>query len=430
MGTITHDLSETLRTLTALQRTELPFLSAYIDLTPELDAGTHAVSGADRDDAPLKSWRRSEAPAHGHVRPGIRQMHDLLREQSAHLPERGPERESFDADAERIRTFLEGGGDGPHFDPSTRSVALFACSGEGIWQVVELAVPLETRLTVDRTPLVYPLARAEDRFERFALCIADSTSARVYVVALGTTEQEETVDGAVINRTMVGGLSQQRIQERIANAVSSHMRDVARRLEEIVFRDDIGRIVLGGDEIARTEFHSHLSPRAWERVVTVDRLDIRLPADQAIAQALEAVLAAEQTDALALAEEILGETLSHGRGAAGAEAVSHALRLGAVDTLLIDPALDAPGWRCVDDPTQVGAGGTPANCPTGPGIAEAADLREELTAVALQTGARIEFVEGSPALARMGGVATLLRWRPEDLPLSPVADEERKETHG
>jgi peptide subunit release factor 1 (eRF1) len=192
---------------------------------------------------------------------------------------------------------------------------------------------------------------------------------------------------------MTGGLSQQRIQERITNAVSNHVRDVARRLEEIVFGEDIGRIVLGGDEIMLTEFKNHLSERAWERVVTMDRLDIRLPADQAVARALEAVTTVEQDEARDIARFTLQDTLADGLGVAGERAVKSALEQGAVDTLVLDPNFGTE------------------------------ERREALTELALQMGGRVEFVQNSQEIARMSGVAARLRWRPDGLPSSPVADE-------
>jgi peptide subunit release factor 1 (eRF1) len=421
MSLIATGLTDKLRALAGVPPTDLPFFSAYVDLTPELDAGTRPFGGGDGDDAPLRSWRRQAGPEARHVRPGVRRMRDLLREKEALLPARGAERESFDADAARVLEFLEGGEAGEGFDPAAQGAAIFACSGDGFWQVVQVPVPVETRLMIDRMPVVHPLVRLDDEYERFLLCIADSQSARVYVVALGRAESEETLGGPTINYKMTGGWSQRRIQERISNAVSYHVRDVARRLEEIVAAEGIGRIVLGGDEIMLTEFKDHLSPQAWERVVAVDRLDIRLPEDPAVSRALEAVLEAEREEAQDVARLALDATLADGLGAAGPEAVAHALRQGAVDTLVLDTAFDAEGWRCAEDPAQVGGGGgVPEACPVGPGPAEPAGLREGLTALAVRTGAHTEFVENSEALARMGGVAALLRWRPGDLPPSPV----------
>jgi hypothetical protein len=377
-------IQEKLRVLADFNPTEMPYVTAYVDLSPELDAGTRPFGGGS-DDAPLKSWRRTEEADLGHVRPGIRLLRDLLREKEDLFEVRGPERESFDKDRDRILEFLEDS----EFDNSSRSIVIFACAGEGIWEVLELAVPIPTQASIDRTPLLYPLARALDAYERFALCIADSQSARVYTVAMGRLDSEESVGGPTINYKMTGGLSQRRIQQRIENAVSDHVRDVANRLEELVFQEDIPRIVLGGDEIMLTEFKNHLSDRAWDRVVTVERLDIRLPQDEAVSRAMEAVQNAERLEARDLARQARDNSLAGGLGAFGEKPVRHALDQGAVDILLMDPTFSNR------------------------------ETRDELATTAISMGGRIEFVEESEDLKRMHGIAALLRWNPDTLPHLP-----------
>ncbi len=405
-------LKEKLAQLVAMEPTPLPFLSVYIDLSPELK-GSHQSERNRQNPPPLKSWRREDEknPPMQLYRQGTTVVRDLLREKAQLFDSRGVERESFDADAERILAYMEA-----DFDPSMKGLVIFSCFAADIWEVIELPVPVETQVIVDRKPFVSPLALVEDTYDRYVLCLVDSHTARVYVVGLGRTEHEEIIDGPTINRTMTGGWSQQRIQQRIQNAFSSHIQEVAQRLEQIVFAEDILHIILSGDEYVQTEFRNQLSESAWERVVEMNRLDTKLPAHEAISRTLETILAAEQADAQNIAQKAIDATLSNGLGAAGIESVVQALQIGAVDTLLLDTTFQGDGWRCVDDPSLIGEGGQPEQCPVGTGAAEDADLREELVGLALKTGATVEFVEGNPLLARAGGVAALLRWHIGDLP--------------
>jgi peptide subunit release factor 1 (eRF1) len=385
-------LDSTLARLAALPQTELPFLSAYVDLTPELDAGTRPYGGGD-DDAPLKSWRRSEAPDRGHVRPGVTRMRDLLREHDHLFLEDVGARDSYDADKERITAFLEDS----NFDNAAQGVAIFACAGANIWQVEELPVCVETRLLIGDRPKLYPLLRLHDEYERFALVIADGEKSRIYVVAMGKPEREEVIEGQEHNRTQKGGWSQKRYQRRVDNAISDHIRNTCERLERLVAAEDIGRIVLGGDAIAYTEFKNHLSDRTWEKVVAVENLDIRIAQDEAIQRAMQAVMETEAADARDLARLAKDEVLEGNLGAAGEKAVRYALEQGAVDILVIHPNYGNE------------------------------ESREHLTQLAVQTAATVEFVEDSEDLTRMGGVAAILRWRPEDLPVpKAVANMEQE----
>jgi peptide subunit release factor 1 (eRF1) len=405
-------LKDILHRLTAMEPTPLPFLSAYIDLTPELK-GSYHPEFRPQGPPPRMSWRRQEEEApepHLH-RQGTTVMRDLLRTKGRMVSAHGPERESYDADSFRILKAMH-----DQFNPASKGAAIFACHGEDVWEVVELPVSIETRLIVDRKPFLSPLAYIEDTYEPYALCIANSETARIYVVALGRAESQETVEGQEINRTMTGSWSQKRIQQRIDNAVSEHIRDVAERLEEIVFAEDIPYIVLGGDEIAKTEFRKHLSKRAWERVVEMSHLDMKTPEHEAIAQTMETILKAEQEDARDLAQQAIDAALADDLGAAGPEAVIQALRVGAVDTLILSTDFEASGWRCSENAMLIGEEGQPVECPPGSGFAEKADLREEMTALALKTGAAVEFVEESDSLTQAGGVAAILRWRPDKLP--------------
>jgi peptide subunit release factor 1 (eRF1) len=365
-----------------------PFISVYADLSPDLEAGTRPYDSGN-DDAPKRSWRRDDSGERGHVRPGITAVRDLLREKEYLIAERGPERDSFERDRDRILEYLETS----EFDNASQGVVIFACSGAGRWEAHELAVPVPTQVAVDKTPLLYPLVRLDDTYQRFALCIADSESARVYVVAMGKVETEQTVEGQEINRTMTGGWSQKRIQQRIDNAVTNHVREVAERLENLVFNEDIPYIVLGGDETMHAEFRKHLSDRAWVRVIAFERLDMNLSQDEAISRAWNNVLEAEKQDARDLAQQARDNALSDGLGTYGVKAVRHALEQGAVDTLLLDPQFSKE------------------------------EGLENFTEMAFATGATVHFIEESKDLKQMRNIAAILRWKPDTLPQMPPLRE-------
>jgi len=398
-----------------MEPSSFPFVSAYVDLTPDLD-GNYQYEDSTGDKPPLRPWGRSAQREQRHFRPGIVQMRDFLSAKGKMLPVRGPERESFDTDAARIREYLEGEFTEGEYDPSVQTIAIFACSALNIWETGPMPSLVETQLLIDRTPFISPLAYTIDAYDRYAICLADSQSARVYVVTLGKATQDEQISGPVINYKKTGGSRQKRIQERISNAVSEHIQAVAQRLEEIVLKENVRWVIISGDEIIQTEFARYLSDRIKELLVETDRIDTKVPEHEAVKASLQWILEAERGEARDIARQALDAALSDGLGAAGLEAVVMGLRQGAVDTLILDKDFAATGWRCKEPPYLVGDGGTPDVCPFGPGEAEPANLREEMVTQAVQTGAEVEFVENSDELTRMGGVAALLRWKPQSLP--------------
>src|SRR6187431_1034859 len=77
-----------------------------------------------------------------------RTTHDLflrkeLRQRARTYGERSPDRESLDRDCERIEQYLTG-----ELQPSTRGVALFACSGAGLFEAIQLKVPFSANIRV------------------------------------------------------------------------------------------------------------------------------------------------------------------------------------------------------------------------------------------------------------------------------------------
>jgi hypothetical protein len=203
--------------------------------------------------------------------------------------------------------------------------------------------------------------------------------------------REEIVNGPTINYKMTGGLSQRRIQQRIENAVSDHIREVAARLEAIVFEEDIPRIVLGGTRSCR--------PSSKTTSQTVPGSGSSLWSGwtygclrTAVSRGNAGCTGSRKVRGARPCPQVRDNALAGGLGAFGEKPVRHALDQGAVDILLLDPTFATP------------------------------EKRDEMTTLALSTGGGIEFVEESDDLKRMRGVAALLRWKPETLPAT-ASDE-------
>jgi hypothetical protein len=106
--------------------TDLPLITAYVDLTPELDA--ERAPRRRSSDAPLKSCavRKRRIPA---CSARVTLMRDLLQEKGGLFGVRGAERDSFDQDQTRILEYLEQS----EFDNASQGVVIFACAGEDLW---------------------------------------------------------------------------------------------------------------------------------------------------------------------------------------------------------------------------------------------------------------------------------------------------------
>src|SRR4051812_15777858 len=173
--TTTEQLATQLDGLAAFDSGPYPVISLYLNLQP-------GEQGRDQ----FQAFVRNALP-----------------ERIATYPALGPERESLDKDVEAIRSYLT------TVDPSANGLALFASSGAGLFQAIQLAAPIHEHLVyVSDQPHLYPLAHLLDQYPRYAVLIADTQTARLLVIAANRIEHTEAVDGPKTKRHKAGGWSQ------------------------------------------------------------------------------------------------------------------------------------------------------------------------------------------------------------------------------
>ncbi|MCH8565777.1 hypothetical protein LTH96_08615 [Nesterenkonia sp. LB17] len=176
---------------------------------------------------------------------------------------------------------------------------------------------------------------------------------------------EETVRGSVesVHKPREGAMSHKRIQRSADEAAARNIRDIAAGVAEIAdsWRPDV--IVVAGEIQGRRALHEEL-PHALRKLTVEAETGGGIPsgsADEGTEEALREELsviarrvvirrADEQT-------ERLGEARGKGRSAEDPEAIRAALRLGAVETLLLRPRERDPE----EDELLAGAAGVGAS---------------------------------------------------------------------
>src|SRR5207248_2792433 len=154
-------------------------------------------------------------------------------------------RASFEEDFVRIARYLENG-----LRTEASGVAIFACSGaKDYFEVGQFAAPFERhRLFVHDRPHLYPLARLIDQYRRYAVVLADTNRARIFVFAAGRALNRKEVENVKTKRTQVGGWSQSRYQRHMENYHLHHAEEVMDLLEQTVRDEAINSVILAGDE--------------------------------------------------------------------------------------------------------------------------------------------------------------------------------------
>lgn len=367
-----------LKKLANIESTELPFISIYLNAEPN-------QHGRDDFDVFLKKQ---------------------LSEHQSKFAEDTPERESFDKDAERIGKYAE------KIPAEANGVAIFACSAMDFFKTVEFSVPFDDdQFFVFDRPHLYPMARLMDQNPRFAVVLADTNSAFIYVFQRGRILEQEEIQNEKTNRSEVGGWSQMRYQRHNDELHKKHAKEVIEELAEIVREDNISQIVLAGnEEVVIPLLEDELTNELEEKVVGKIRLDIKTP-EKEILEAAEAAI--KQFDTLKDKEKIdylKEQNYDDGFGVTGVAKTLRALENGQVQELYISANFDEIEYN-EGAINKILKDYAPGNGGTMPNVKEARQIADELIRQGIATADDVRFIEDEYLLKEFGGAGALLRYK-------------------
>jgi peptide chain release factor subunit 1 len=370
-------LQEKFDRLVAFPPTTFPVISLYLNAEPD----QHGKDDVDR-------FLRRELPARGRT-----------------FEPRSADRESYDKDVERIHSWVR-----DSLQPSANGVAIFACAGaDDFFEAIQLEAPVkEHRLYVYNQPQLYELARLTDTFPRYAAVVLDSELARIFVFALGGTVGEAQVEGEPVKGHQAGGWSQARYQRHVGNQRQQHAKDTVAALDKIVREEDIGYIVLAGDEVMIPLFKEELPQHLQEKVVEdVLRLDISAPEHEVLKATLDAISSHDRLEDADKARRAIEGYRAGGLGVAGLAPTLLALLRTQVYDLLISEEFQSRHAEPVPRNSPLLPPELVAELPEE---VETVDLPDELVTRAKSTGATVSFIQNPTLLAEVDGVAGLLRF--------------------
>ena len=372
-------LREQLDRLAAFEPTDSPVLSLYLDLRPD-------QHGRDNYETFLRK---------------------TLLERGRTL--KGDARKSFDRDADRIREYLK-----REVPRSTNGLAIFACAAaDELFEAIQLEAPVDQHwLFIGSVPHLYPLARLNDQYPRYAALLVDTNSARLFVFGLGRAQGEEHVTNVKTRGNSMGGWSQARYQRHRENFHLHHMKEVVNVLDRVVREEVPTQIVVSCDEVARPLLMEQMPKHLAERVIDVQKLDINTPEQRVLAETLEALRQHDAKTDAEQAEAMLGAWRGNGLAVVGPDDTLQALAMGQVEELLITATPDGlRRAKTVPPGTAPGPLEVDSSAPQADLDTEQMKLAGDLVARAQQSAARIRFIEDPELLAEVGGVGALLRFR-------------------
>jgi peptide chain release factor subunit 1 len=317
-------------------------------------------------------------------------------------------RQSFEQDAERIKAYLDS-----DVQRSANGLAIFACQAADLFEPLQLTVPIDDHwLFVGSVPHLYPLARLNDQYPRYAALVVDTNAARLFVFSLGTAETREQVKNVKTRKTSMGGWSQARYQRHIENYHKDHMKEVVDILDRVVREESINHIVIACDEIARPLLFDEMPQHLADKVVDTVRMDINAPEHEVLSETLDALRAKDAETDQEHVQQMLGAWRAGGLAVVGPEDTLTALQMGQVEELIIaarPTAVSRP--ESVPEGTAPGPVEVDTSAPSVDLDAERLKVADELVTKAQATSARIRFIEDEALLADAGGVGALLRFK-------------------
>jgi len=338
---------------------------------------------------------------------GIRFQTQELRQEldaiASRVPGSGPHHDSFLADRDRIMNYVDN-----DLPDEAQGVAIFACNGEGIWQTLELHVPVQTQIVEDRYPYTFQLARILDDYETFAVVLAEGQDARIFVMALNQMERVvETEASEEIKRFSAGGDAEMLLQRRTENIIKAHTEDIATELERMMKRYDVQHVVIASNDSIKGAVMDSLSQTIKDKLVDYINMDPRTNLQAILDTVGPMIMEAERKQEADAVVDLQNNLATQpGLGVTGIEATAMALSKGQVRTLLMLGDFQAAGRRNPNSGFLYT--GLRTTDPYDGSELEPVELREAFTALAVQSKTEIQVVESDEYLAEHEGVGAVL----------------------
>jgi peptide chain release factor subunit 1 len=329
------------------------------------------------------------------------------------LPRLGLDRAALDAvarDLNRVQDQLHD----PGALPGTRGVAIFACEGIDLFEVIPMPVVYRSRLGVDRAPLVRELASVEDEFGRILTAVVDRTSARFFeVTAYGASElpslrADSTRGSKFYGDDGPGGWGEHTYNNRIREEKQRHYDQVARTLFVLDRGKPAHGIVLAGvgteAGAVKPFLHSYLA----KRLIGTTKLNPKVLDDSEVHEATLATRADYERETERRLVEELKEKVGSKWAVNGVKPVLNALARGQVRVLLVSNDDAVPGFRCSESGRLAL---TERDCRGEGEPVPVLDVIDEAIEESLRQGVDINVLYDEDAGSAVEGLAAIYRFR-------------------
>jgi peptide chain release factor subunit 1 len=385
------NLTKLIEKLASFETTGLPFISIYLNAQ---------ANGQGRDEYQI--WLKNE-----------------FRENSTDFEDESQELQSFSEIEEKINLFLE-----KEVEDSANGIAIFASLNGDFFETVQLDEPFpNNRFFMFSRPHIFPLVRIKEQNPKYLALWADTNKADIYIfggeniinLENETEAKVEEIKNEKTNRSQVGGWSQARYQRHVENYHLQHAKETVEEVERLMREQKIEHLILCGDEtgvipILKDQF----SKAAEEKLVSVLNLS-QYATEEEIRQKTREVMGIDNAvrDQEKVERMFNAAKAAAGLGTIGVDKTLAALSNGQVEELIISSTFDAIKYKNKDVKKVLedyAPGDDNSNLDELPEVSEKRQIGDELLIRALNSSAKICFIEDESLLKDAGGVGAVLRY--------------------
>jgi peptide subunit release factor 1 (eRF1) len=348
-------------------------------------------------------------------------LKNAFRDEAENYEEESEDALGFAELTARINNFLES-----EADEQANGIAVFASigGGDGFFETIQLdaAFPENQLFVLDR-PHIFPLLRLIEQNPKYCVLWADTNKADIYIfggentinLETETEAKVESIQNEVTQRSKAGGWSQQRFQRRIENFHLQHAKETVEEVEKLMRGAKIEHLVLCGDESGVIPLlHEQFSKIIEEKVVSTLNLSQYASEDEIRERAAEVMrLENAVRDQQKVERMFTAAKSAAGLGTMGVEKTLEALSNGQVEELLISADFGVFEYS----PKKVkkvlknyAPGDDNSSADDLPEVKDSGQIADELLVRALNSAAKIVFIEDTELLKEAGGVGAVLRY--------------------
>ena len=295
------------------------------------------------------------------------------------------------------------------YDWQSRGLAIFS-SGEDLWKVIPLPIPVRTQVLFADKPYVRVLTDVIDRFSRYSVALADRESVRLFSVAWGRIQSETESFGEELKRHKQGGWSAAGYQRHEDNLALRNLRHAVEVIQAFTQKAGSGRLMLGGSQEALSLVKDLLPKPLLDQVIGEFVVDMAASPNEVLSRSLDIAYQADLEEERGMVSQAITATAKGGTGVTGLADTLYALHQGRVRVLLVEESYSAAGYVCAHcGYSSVDSGDECPLCHYQQ-MKETSDVVNLAIHKAVETGAEVNIVRQNEMLSEVGGIAGILRY--------------------